>query len=133
MFSSQMSQVVDGGQCATDHQSTGVAGRAVRHPDGSQPLTRTFGSTGAVWWPWPPAVPRRGIETVEGNPPCGEEVEMTALMPRLFTDLADWLETDFPSPRRHLIRVEEETTDRGYKVRAELPGVDPEKDIDVSV
>lgn len=58
---------------------------------------------------------------------------MTALMPRLFTDLADWFETDFPSPARHLIRVEEETTDHGYTVRAELPGVDPEKDIEVSV
>lgn len=58
---------------------------------------------------------------------------MTALMPRLFTDLADWFETDFPSPARHMIRVEEKTGDRDYTVRAELPGVDPAKDIDVSV
>jgi HSP20 family protein len=57
---------------------------------------------------------------------------MNALMPRLFSDLADWFDTDL-SPARHLIRVEDEATEKAYTIRAELPGVDPEKDIDVSV
>lgn len=58
---------------------------------------------------------------------------MTALMPRLFGDLADWFETDFPLHPGQLIRVEDHLTDQEYKLRAELPGMDPEKDIQVSV
>jgi HSP20 family molecular chaperone IbpA len=58
---------------------------------------------------------------------------MTALMPRLFGDLTDWFETDFPLHPGNLIRVEDQQTEREYLVRAEIPGVDPEKDINVSV
>ena len=33
----------------------------------------------------------------------------------------------------HIIRVEEEMKDGNYEVRAEIPGVDPAKDVDVTV
>lgn len=33
----------------------------------------------------------------------------------------------------HMIRVEEHVEDSRYTLRAELPGVDPEKDVDISV
>lgn len=55
---------------------------------------------------------------------------MTTLVPRWFGDLADWFETERPS---RLIRVEDSMTDQEYRIRAELPGMDPEKDIQVSV
>ena len=58
---------------------------------------------------------------------------MTALMPRLFGDLFDWLETETPVRAGHLIRVEDHLTDSEYQVRAELPGMDPEKDIQIRV
>jgi HSP20 family molecular chaperone IbpA len=58
---------------------------------------------------------------------------MTALMPRLFGDIAEWFEADFPLHPGHLIRVEDQLSDQEYKVRAELPGMDPEKDIHVAV
>jgi HSP20 family molecular chaperone IbpA len=58
---------------------------------------------------------------------------MTALMPRLFGDVVDWFETDFPLHPGHMIRVEDEITEQDYKVRAEVPGVNPDEDIEVSV
>jgi HSP20 family molecular chaperone IbpA len=45
--------------------------------------------------------------------------------------MAEWLEDI--SPRSGLIRVEDQITDTDYTVRAELPGLDPEKDIHLSV
>lgn len=63
---------------------------------------------------------------------------MTALVPRLFGEFTDWFETDFPlrpflPHEGHLIRVEDARTEKEYVVRAELPGVDPDQDIQVSV
>jgi HSP20 family protein len=63
---------------------------------------------------------------------------MTALVPRLFGEFADWFESDFPlrpflPHEGHLIRVEDARTDKEYLIRAELPGLDPEQDIQVSV
>jgi HSP20 family protein len=56
------------------------------------------------------------------------------------TDLFDWLESGFPGwPLRRVMtgvqpmRIEEFTEDGHYVVRAELPGVDPEKDVEVTV
>ncbi|GAA1411887.1 Hsp20/alpha crystallin family protein [Catellatospora coxensis] len=57
---------------------------------------------------------------------------MTALMPRLFGDLADLFESDRPMSAGHVIRLEDTLTDEQYQIRAELPGLDPEKDIQVS-
>jgi HSP20 family molecular chaperone IbpA len=58
---------------------------------------------------------------------------MTALMPRLFGDVSDWLEMEFPLRAGHMIRVEDLLTEREYTVRAELPGLDPDKDVQVVV
>jgi HSP20 family molecular chaperone IbpA len=58
---------------------------------------------------------------------------MTALMPRLFGDVAEWFDVDFPLHPSHLIRVEDELSDQEYRLRAELPGLDPEQDVQVSV
>src|SRR5262245_29898101 len=56
---------------------------------------------------------------------------MTTLVPRLWGDVAEWLEDI--SPRNGLIRLEDQLTDTQYTVRAELPGLDPEKDVEISV
>jgi HSP20 family protein len=53
-----------------------------------------------------------------------------------FLDLFDWLETPLTVLRplsSTPLRVEEYVKDGHYEVRAEIPGVDPEKDIDVTV
>ena len=57
---------------------------------------------------------------------------MTTLVPRVFGDLADWLETDY-TRRTGMIKVEDLVTDTEYVVRAELPGMDPAKDIQISL
>lgn len=54
---------------------------------------------------------------------------------RLFPSLLDWLETPF-APRSgfgQTIRVEDYTENGTYVVRAELPGVDPDKDVEITV
>jgi HSP20 family molecular chaperone IbpA len=56
---------------------------------------------------------------------------MTTLVPRLWNDMAEWLED--VSPRNGFIRVEDHLTDTEYTVRAELPGLDPDKDVHLSV
>jgi HSP20 family protein len=58
---------------------------------------------------------------------------MTTLVPRWFGDLTDWLESERPYHPARMIRVEDSLSDQEYRVRAELPGMDPEKDIQVSV
>lgn len=49
---------------------------------------------------------------------------------------SDWFE-DFPlefrSRDEHLIRIEESEDDGAYIVRAELPGIDPDKDVEITV
>lgn len=55
-----------------------------------------------------------------------------ALLPRLFGDVEDWFEQGFPFVGGHLIRVEDRLTDNEYVLRAELPGLDPEKDVRVT-
>jgi HSP20 family molecular chaperone IbpA len=48
--------------------------------------------------------------------------------------LLDWLETPFATLRpQQMIRLEEFTEEGRYVLRAELPGIDPEKDVEVSV
>lgn len=58
---------------------------------------------------------------------------MAELVPRLWGDLTDWIETDLPVRGGHLIRVEDHQTEQEYTVRAELPGVDPERDVHIAV
>ncbi|GAB1692650.1 Hsp20/alpha crystallin family protein [Krasilnikovia sp. M28-CT-15] len=57
---------------------------------------------------------------------------MTSLLLRLFGDVSDWFDVEWPRTGR-MIRVEGRLTDTGYTLRAELPGVDPEKDVQVAV
>jgi HSP20 family protein len=58
---------------------------------------------------------------------------MNALMPRLLGDLSGWFDTDLLLRSGHLIRLEDTLTDSEYLVRAELPGMDPGKDIAITV
>jgi len=56
---------------------------------------------------------------------------MSALLPRFFGDMTDWFELDFPRPTP-AIRFEDKITEEEYLLRAELPGLDPEKDLHIS-
>lgn len=66
---------------------------------------------------------------------------MTAIEKRrtgAFTDLLDWLEAGVGlAPRdpasRPYVRVEDFVKDGSYVLRAEMPGIDPDKDIELSV
>ena len=55
----------------------------------------------------------------------------------MFADLADWLGSPWTGPPRFLtgqvFRLEETVRDDRYVIRAELPGLDPETDIEVTV
>ena len=55
----------------------------------------------------------------------------------MFPDLADWLESPWSGPPPFLagqiFRLEESIRDDRYVIRAELPGLDPEHDIEVTV
>ena len=55
----------------------------------------------------------------------------------MFPDLADWLESPWTGPPPFLtsqvFRLEEAIRDDRYVIRAELPGLDPENDIEVTV
>jgi HSP20 family protein len=54
----------------------------------------------------------------------------------VFPDLLDWFEEPFLTLRPHLaqpIRVEEYTDNGRYLIRAELAGLDPEKDLEITV
>jgi HSP20 family protein len=51
-------------------------------------------------------------------------------------DMVDWLEAPWTMLRPaagHLVRVEDFVKDGNYVVRAELPGMDPEKDVEVTI
>ncbi len=54
----------------------------------------------------------------------------------MMPDLIDWFEAPFITLRPHLaqpIRVEEYTEDGKYVVKAELAGIDPDKDAEITV
>jgi len=66
--------------------------------------------------------------------------EMSTLLRRdprtVFPDLVEWFEEPFMALRPYLaqpIRVEDYLEDDHYVVRAELAGIDPEKDVEVTV
>jgi predicted unusual protein kinase regulating ubiquinone biosynthesis (AarF/ABC1/UbiB family)/HSP20 family molecular chaperone IbpA len=60
-----------------------------------------------------------------------------AVFQAMFPDLADWLESPWKAPlpftAAQTFRVEEVVQDNRYVIRAELPGLDPEQDIEVTV
>jgi HSP20 family molecular chaperone IbpA len=55
----------------------------------------------------------------------------------MFPDLADWLESPWTGPPPFLtgqvFRLEETIRDKCYVIQAELPGLDPENDIEITV
>ena len=57
---------------------------------------------------------------------------MTTLVPRLWTELTDWLDQD-SSMRGGMIRLEDRLSESEYTIRAELPGIDPEKHVQINV
>jgi HSP20 family molecular chaperone IbpA len=58
---------------------------------------------------------------------------MNTSVPQLLGDLSHWLDTDLPVRTGHRIRVEESTAHMEYRLRAELPGLQPDTDIQVGV
>ncbi|GLY06453.1 Hsp20/alpha crystallin family protein [Actinoplanes sp. NBRC 101535] len=56
---------------------------------------------------------------------------MSTLLPWLLGDMSESFEVDLPRLRT-AIRMEERITDQEYVLRAELPGLDPEKDVQLS-
>ena len=60
-----------------------------------------------------------------------------AIFRAMFPDLADWVESPWTGPPPFLVaqafRVEEVVRDNRYVIRAELPGLDPDEDIEVTV
>lgn len=58
--------------------------------------------------------------------------------PRWWPPFSEWFE-DFPldlhvaSSGKHVIRIEESEEDGAYTVKAELPGIDPDKDIEITL
>lgn len=56
----------------------------------------------------------------------------------LLPDIADWLESFPPrwgglAPGAYGIRIEDYTEDGRYVIRAEIPGIDPDQDLDITV
>jgi HSP20 family protein len=57
----------------------------------------------------------------------------------MFADLVDWLEGELPTlslrpfTGAQVMRVEDYVEDGQYVLRAELPGIDPDKDVDITV
>jgi HSP20 family molecular chaperone IbpA len=71
-----------------------------------------------------------------------EEGIMTGMIERLpgwptLPDLFGWVESGFPGthvvPGLHGIRIEEHLAEGTYVLRAELPGIDPAKDVEITV
>ena len=96
-----------------------------------------------------PAQPARSVRPARpeqvASPQVGWE-DIMAKLPRpqapaviraMFPDLADWLESPWAGPPPFLVaqafRVEEAVQDDRYVIRAELPGLDPDKDIAVTI
>lgn len=54
-------------------------------------------------------------------------------MPRTLTDMDYWLDMEFPLLGSHAIRVEDYQERDRYVLRAELPGIDPDRDVKVTI
>ncbi len=105
-------------------------------PAEAQPRERTAQSAQSAW----PASPEqitwsyvkwRDIMAKVPHP------QAPARFRAMFPDLADWLESPWTGPPPFLagqvFRIEESIQDDRYVIRAELPGLDPENDIEVTV
>ena len=105
-------------------------------PAGAQPRERTAQPAQSAW----PARPEqitwsyvqwRDIMAKLPHP------QAPARFRAMFPDLADWLESPWTGPPPFLagqvFRLEESIRDDRYVIRAELPGLDPDSDIEVTV
>ena len=105
-------------------------------PAGAEPRVRTA----------QPAQPARPVRPEQITWSYVQGRDIMAKLPRpqaparfraVFPDLADWLESPWTAPPPFLtgqvFRLEEAMRDDRYVVRAELPGLDPEADIEVTV
>jgi len=56
-------------------------------------------------------------------------------MPRRasFPDVGHWMESSWPFGERHELRIEDYDDDGNYVVRAEMPGLDPDRDIRITI
>lgn len=74
---------------------------------------------------------RRRDEVAWGGGKVWKEELMSALLPRLLGDMTDWFEVDLSRPLS-VIRFEDKISDKEYVLRAELPGLEPDKDVRVT-
>lgn len=58
---------------------------------------------------------------------------MNTLVPRFVGDLFEWFDPEPLVRPGHMIRIEDRLSETEYLVRAELPGCDPQKDIQVNI
>ncbi|MFI0980832.1 hypothetical protein ACH4SP_27945 [Streptomyces sp. NPDC021093] len=63
--------------------------------------------------------------------------ERRTTWPTLLPDLFSWVESGIPglhtAPGLHSIRIEESLEDGTYILRAELPGIDADKDVELTI
>jgi len=86
-------------------------------------------------------VKERKTEMPQGIEPLGIEIQTPTLISPFYElpILMDWFDDFVPSSfaiqgeEIHPIKIEEFTKDNEITIRAELPGVDPEEDIEVTV
>ncbi|GHC52582.1 Hsp20/alpha crystallin family protein [Streptomyces flavofungini] len=64
-------------------------------------------------------------------------IERIPNWPPVLPDLFGWVEASLPglhtTPGLHGIRIEESLTEDTYVLRAELPGIDPAKDVEITM
>jgi len=99
---------------------------------------------GSRWHFWPPVCAGRKTRSDYYVAHVKEDIMAELSRPRapavfraLFPGLADWLESPWAGLPQFMaaqsFRVEEVARDNRYVIRAELPGLDPERDIEVTV
>jgi HSP20 family molecular chaperone IbpA len=125
----------------------GQAGSAP--PAGAEPREKTARPAQAARPAGPEQITAQPMRPARPEPITWSYVQWRDIMAKLprpraperfravFPDLADWLESPWTGPPPFLagqvFRVEESIRDDRHVIRAELPGLDPEKDIEVTV
>ncbi len=105
-------------------------------PARPQPRERMAQSAGAAWPAGPEQITWSYVQwrDIMAKLP---RPQAPARFRAMFPDLADWLESPWTGPPPFLagqvFRLEEAVRDNCYVIRAELPGLDPENDIQVTV
>ena len=138
---------------ANGHPGSAPPATANGHPRSALPArpekqARPIQPAGAESWERTaqPAQPARPVRPEQITWSYVQWRDIMAKLPRpqvpvgfraVFPDLADWLESPWTGPPPFLtgqvFRLEEATRDNRYVIRAELPGLDAENDIEVTV